>query len=71
MHKKHFFLGNNIAEARDFSPWNRRLGNHTLPMRDKIEHGQMVKEQYEAVVNQALTHLEEKENQGQPVANGI
>lgn len=31
----------------------------------------MVKEQYVAVVNQIVTHLEEREKQGQPVANGI
>ena len=29
MHKKHFFLSNNIAEARGFSPRNRRSGDHS------------------------------------------
>ena len=71
MHKKHFFLSNNIAEARDFSPRNRRSGDHSLPTRDRAEHGQMVKGQYETAVNQAISRLEERENQGQPVANGI
>lgn len=71
MHKKHFFLSNNIAEARDFSPRNLRPGNHSLPTRDRAEHGQMVKGQYETAVNQAISRLEERENQGQPVANGI
>lgn len=71
MHKKHFFLSNNIAEARDFSPRNLRPGNHSLPTRDRAEHGQMVKGQYETAVNQAIARLEERENQGQPVANGI
>ena len=71
MHKKHFFLSNNIAEAHDFSPRNLRPGNHSLPTRDRAEHGQMVKGQYETAVNQAISRLEERENQGQPVANGI
>lgn len=71
MHKKHFFLSNNIAEARDFSPRNLRPGNHSLPTRDRAEHGQMVKGQYETAVNQAISRLEERENQGHPVANGI
>ena len=71
MHKKHFFLSNNIAEARGFSPRNRRSGDHSLPTRDRAEHGQMVKGQYETAVNQAISRLEERENQGQPVANGI
>lgn len=31
----------------------------------------MVKGQYETAVNQAIARLEERENQGQPVANGI
>ena len=71
MHKKHFFLSNNIAEARGFSPRNRRSGDHSLPTRDRAEHGQMVKGQYETAVNQAIVHLEERERQGLPVANGI
>ena len=71
MHKKHFFLSNNIAEARGFSPQNQGFGGHSLPTRDRAEHGQMVKGQYEIAVNQAIAHLEERENQGQPVANGI
>ena len=62
MHKKHFFLSNNIAEARDFSPRNPYLGDHSLPTRDRAEHGQMVKGQYEIAVNQAIAHLEEREN---------
>lgn len=71
MHKKHFFLSNNIAEARGFSPQNQGFGGHSLPSRDRAAQASMVKEQYVAVVNQIVTHLEERENQGQPVANGI
>ena len=71
MHKKHFFLSNNIAKASDFSPQNQSFGGHSLPTRDRAEHGQMVKGQYETAVNQAIARLEERENQGQPAANGI
>lgn len=71
MHKKHFFLSNNIAEAHDFSPQNQGFGGHSLPTRDRVVHAQMVKGQYETAVNQAIARLEERENQGQPVANGI
>ena len=71
MHKKHFFLSNNIAEAHEFSPQNQGFGGHSLPTRDRVVHAQMVKGQYETAVNQAIARLEERENQGQPVANGI
>lgn len=71
MHKKHFFLSNNIAEARGFSPQKQGFDGHTLPSKDRAAQASMVKEQYVAVVNQIVTHLEEREKQGQPVANGI
>ena len=61
MHKKHFFLGNKIAEAKEFSPQNQGFGGHSLPTRDRVTHARMVKEQYETVVNQVVTHLEERE----------
>ena len=67
MHKKHFFLSNNIAEARGFSPQNQKFGGHPLPSKDRAAQASMVKEQYVAVVNQVVTHLEEREKQGQPV----
>jgi len=71
MHKKHFFLSNKIAEARGFSPQNQGFGGHSLPSKDRAAQASMVKEQYVAVVNKIVTHLEERERQGQPVANGI
>ena len=71
MHKKHFFLSNNIAEARGFSPQKQGFDGHTLPSKDRVAQASMVKEQYETAVNQAIARLEERENQGQPVANGI
>lgn len=30
MHKKHFFLSNNIAEARGFSPQKQGFDGHTF-----------------------------------------
>lgn len=72
MHKKHFFLGNNIAEAHEFSPQSQGFGGHSLlPTRDRATHARMVKDQYEAVVNQVVSNLEERASQGQPTANGI
>lgn len=60
MHKKHFFLSNNIAEARGFSPQKQGFDGHTLPSKDRVAQASMVKEQYVAVVNQIVTHLEER-----------
>ena len=64
MHKKHFFLSNNIAEARGFSPQKQGFDGHALPSKDRGAQASMVKEQYVAVVNQIVTHLEEREKQG-------
>lgn len=36
MHKKHFFLSNNIAEARGFSPQKQGFDGHTLPSKLRI-----------------------------------
>ena len=71
MHKKHFFLSNNIAEARGFSPQKQGFDGHTLPSKTELHKQVWLREQYVAVVNQIVTHLEEREKQGQPVANGI
>lgn len=59
MHKKHFFLSNNIAEARGFSPQSQGFGGHFLPSKDRAAQASMVKEQYVAVVNKIVTHLED------------
>ena len=71
MHKKHFFLGNNIAEAKEFSPQNQGFGGKSLPTRDRAAHARMVKEQYETAINQIVANLDERANQGLPTANGI
>lgn len=44
MHKKHFFLSNNIAEARGFSPQKQGFDGHTLPSKDRVAQASMVKE---------------------------
>ena len=67
MHKKHFFLSNNIAEARGFSPQKQGFDGHALPSKDRAAQASMVKEQYVAVVNQIVTHLEEREKQGRRI----
>lgn len=43
MHKKHFFLGNNIAEAHEFSPQNQGFGGLHFPQRDRVTHATFVK----------------------------
>lgn len=62
MHKKHFFLSNNIAEARGFSPQKQGFDGHALPSKDRAAQASMVKEQYVAVVNQIVTHWKKEKN---------
>lgn len=71
MHKKHFFLGDKIAEARDFTPQNQGFGQKPLPSRDRATHATHVKERYNAAVSQAINLLNEREAEGLPVANGV
>ena len=71
MHKKHFFLGNNIAENHNFSPQKQGYGNSHLPQRDRATHATFVKESYKAAVAHAIACQEERERQGFPVANGV
>lgn len=71
MHKKHFYLGNNIAEAQDFSPRSQKIKGYQLPQRDRTAHSTLVRECYKAAVAHAITCQEERERQGFPVANGV
>lgn len=71
MHKKHFFLGDKIVEARDFTPQNQGFGQKTMPLRDRAAHAAYVKERYTAAVDQAIRLLDKREAEGQPVANGV
>lgn len=71
MHKKHFFLGNNIAETHNFSPQSQGFGDSQLPQRNRGTHAAFVKESYKAAVAHAIACQEEIERQGFPVANGV
>lgn len=71
MHRRHFFLGDKIAEAYDFSPHNQSVRGRMLPQRDRAAHAMMVKEQYEAVVNKTIARLDARAKQNLPTADGI
>lgn len=71
MHKKHFFLGNSIAKAHEFSPQSQGFGDPQLPQRNRATHATFVKESYKAAVAHAIACQEERERQGFPVANGV
>lgn len=71
MHKKHFFLGDQIAEAWDFTPRSPGFGPKPLPARERARHAAHVKERYTAAVNQAIEKLDKREAEGLPVAKGI
>ncbi|ANR72254.1 S8 family peptidase [Prevotella scopos JCM 17725] len=71
MHKKHFFLGNNIAEDYDFSPWNTPFKGEQLPQRDRTAHATLVRECYKAAIAHAIACQEERNKQGFPMANGV
>lgn len=72
MHKSHFFLGNSIAETRNFTPQNQGYGGKDFPkIVDRVAHATFVKERYENAVNEIIDNLEKRERQGLPVANGM
>ena len=53
MQKNHFYLGNQIAEAKKFTPRPRVGQSNTMPQRNRIEHAEFLKEQYQNSFNQA------------------
>lgn len=71
MHKKHFFLGDKIAEAREYQPHRQGFSGQNLPQRDRQGHADLIKSRYEMAVNNAISILEERERTGMPSANGI
>ena len=71
MHKKHFYLGNKIAETHDFSPRKHKIEGEQLPLRDRKAHATSVRECYRAAVAQAIAYQEELDKQGLPIANGV
>ena len=71
MHKKHFYLGNKIAETHDFSPRKHKIEGEQLPQRDRKAHATAVRECYRTAVAQAIAYQEELDKQGLPIANGV
>lgn len=71
MQKKHFFLGDNIAKAREYQPHRQVFAGQELPQRDRQGHADFIKSRYEMAVNSAISILEEREKTGKPSANGI
>lgn len=71
MQKKHFFLGDNIAETRNYKPHRPNFSSTGLPERDRQAHADFVKSRYEEAMGHALPILEERERMGKPSANGV
>ena len=71
MHKKHFYLGNNIAEDHDFSPWPTHFRGEQLPQRDRTAHATLVRKCYKAAIAHAIACQEERNKKGLPIANGV
>lgn len=71
MQKKHFFLGDNIAETREYQPHRQGFAGQEIPQRDRLGHADLIKSRYEMAVSNAISILEERERMGQPSANGI
>lgn len=71
MRKTHFFLGDKIAEARDYKPHKQGFAAQELPQRAREDHADFIKSCYEAAVNNSISILNERERRGLPSANGI
>lgn len=71
MQKKHFFLGNQIAEARSFTPRTQLVTPTKIPERNRQEHAAFIKDKYNAAVDYAITVLSERAEQGLPSADGV
>lgn len=71
MHKKHFYLGNKIAETHDFSPRKHKIEGEQLPQRDRKAHATLVRECYKAAIAHAIACQEERNKKGLPIANGV
>lgn len=71
MQKKHFFLGNQFAEVRSFTPRTKGGSQANLPERNRQEHAAYIKEKYNTVFDQAINALSQRSKQGLPVADGV
>ncbi len=71
MQKKHFFLGNKIAEARSFTPRTKSIQQPTMPDRNRQEHAAYIKDNYNAVIDKAINALSQRSERGLPIADGV
>lgn len=71
MRKNHFFLGDKIAETRDYKSRKQGFAGKELPKRDRQGHADLIKSCYETAVKNSISILEERERRGLPSANGI
>lgn len=71
MQKNHFYLGNQIAETKEFTPRQRGGQPNTMPQRNRIEHAELLKEQYQNSFNQAIALQNELVAGDLPVADGV
>ena len=71
MQKKHFFLGNKIAEDRSFTPRTRSVQPPTMPERSRQEHAAYIKEIYNTAIDKAIETLSQRSESGLPVADGV
>ena len=60
MQKKHFFLGNKIAEVRSFTPRTRSVQPPTMPERNRQEHAAYIKEIYNTAIDKAIETLSQR-----------
>jgi len=70
MQKKHFYLANEIAETRKFSPRSQG-GGSKIPQRNREEHADFIKGQYEKVINDALGLQDMLTGPEEAIADGV
>ena len=71
MPKNHFYLGNQIAVAKEFTPRSNRIQTNAMPQRNRGEHAQLLKEQYQIFFHEAIALQDQLAASGKPVADGV
>lgn len=71
MKRPHFFLKDQVAATRSFTPPRQSHGDKELPSRDRVLHANMLKSQYEEAVSRAISVIERRTAEGLPVADGV
>jgi hypothetical protein len=71
MQKNHFYLGNQIAEAKEFTPQSNQIPTNAMPQRNRGEHAQLLKEQYQRFFHEAIALQDQLAASGKPVADGV